>query len=112
MRSRRQSLAALLAALLPLGAHAGALYGTVRSERGPLGAALIQLACPRFAPGARATEVKSDANGSFALRLPVNGRCEMRVQRGNLVGPPFEVYLFENPVRFDFVVGTRLEKLR
>ena len=112
MRSRCKSSAALLAALLPLGVHAGALYGTVRSERGPLGAVLVQLACPRFAPGARTRSAKCDANGSFALRLPVNGRCEMRVQRGNQVGPPFEVYLFDNPVRFDFVVGLRLEKLR
>lgn len=110
MRSSR--LAAMSLAMLPLGAMAGALYGTVRSDHGPLGAVQVQLACPHFGQGARTTEATSDANGSFALRLPVNGKCEMRVQRGTTIGPPFEVYLFENPVRFDFVVGQRLEKLR
>ena len=113
MRISVQGLILLLAAALPLGVQAGALYGTIRSEHGPLGDVQIDLACPRFFEhGALKTSALSDSDGSFALRLPFNGKCEMRVQRGTVIGRPFEVYLFESAVRFDFVVGQELEKVQ
>lgn len=106
----------LLAALAFLGtvlpASAGALYGTVRGEHGALGVVKVLLACPGFASPARKTEVLSDNGGGFALRVAGNGKCEMRVQRGNQLGPPFDVYLSDNPIRFDFVVGADLRRLR
>jgi hypothetical protein len=103
-----QKLSSALTLLLPLVASAGALYGTVRSGGTPLVGSRIELACPSFAGRQTGTEVTSDGSGSFSLRVAANGRCEMRVQRGNLTGPAFDVYLSNNPLRFDFVVDQNL----
>ncbi len=105
-------LCAALLALLPALAGAGALYGTVRLGGAPLGAARILLACPGFAAVQTAADAASDASGSFALRVAANGRCEMRVRRGNDTGPPFAVYLSNNPIRYDFVVDQQLQRVR
>jgi hypothetical protein len=99
-----------LAAVLPCAAHGGALYGTVRSGAAPLAGVRILLACPSFAAKQAAAEAVSDGSGSFALRVGANGRCEMRVERGGQAGPNFEVYVSDNPVRFDFAVDQGLAR--
>ena len=112
MHPIRRFLVALCVGMAALPCQAGALYGTVRGERGPLGVVKVLLACPGFASPSRRTEATSDNGGSFSLRVPGNGKCEMRVQRGNQLGAPFDVFLSDNAIRFDFVVGSNLQKLR
>jgi len=111
MPSHRHAIATLFMATFCTGVHAGAVYGTVRTALGPLAGVKIQLACPGFVAGAQTSVATSDVSGSYALRLPISGRCLMRVQRGSITGTPFEVFLFDNPIRFDFTVGQQLQKL-
>ena len=93
-------------------ASAGALYGTVRMGNAPLAGARILLACPSFAARQAAAEAVSDGGGGFALRVNANGRCEMHVERGNLSGPNFQVFVSDNPVRLDFAVDQGLARAR
>ncbi len=98
--------------LLPCAAQAGALYGTARLGPAPLGGARILVACPGFAQQQAGGEVNTDGSGSFSLRVAANGRCQMRVEQGGRSGPPFEVYLSDKPLRFDFVLDQGLAKVR
>lgn len=97
---------------LPGAASAGALYGTARIGQAPLGGARIIVACPNFAQQQAGGEVSSDGSGSFSLRVAANGRCQMRVEQGGRSGPPFDVFLSDNPLRFDFVLDQGLARVR
>lgn len=98
--------------LLPWAAQAGALYGTARLGAAPLGGARILVACPGFAQQQAGGEVGTDGSGSFSLRVAANGRCQMRVEQGGRSGPPFEVYLSDKPLRFDFVLDQGLARVK
>ena len=101
-----------LALLLPCIVHAGALYGTVRQGPAPLAGARILLACPGFDRPQASTTGQSDNSGSFALNVGATGRCQMRVEQGGRVGPNFDVYVSDNPVRFDFAVDPALGRTK
>ena len=99
--------------LMPQSASAGVLYGTVRLGEAPAAQVNIAVACPGFDPPGRPTiATVSDARGSFSLRVPTSGRCEMRVRRGDQVGAPFEVFVSTNPMRFDFVLDRAMNRVR
>lgn len=73
----------------------------------------MSVACPGFGrPAQPPAQVVTDPRGSFALRVAASGRCEMRVRRGNQVGAPFEVFVSNNPLRFDFEVNGALNRVR
>jgi hypothetical protein len=73
----------------------------------------ISVACPGFDRPAQApAPVATDARGSFSLLVPASGRCEMRVGRGNQVGAPFEVFVSNNPLRFDFEINRAMNRVR
>ncbi len=99
-----------VAALWPMAVHAGPLYGTVRVGAAPLAGGRVLIACPSFAARRDGAEAATDNSGSYSLRVAANGRCEMRVQRGNQVGAPFEVFLANNPLRLDVAVNAALTR--
>ena len=106
-----------LSLLLPLAASAGPLYGTVRIGQAPAAAVKIFVACPGFSrpgqpPPQAAAEAVTDARGSFSLRVPASGRCQMRVGHDTRVGGAFEVFVSNNPVRFDFDIDNALNRVR
>ena len=107
-------LVALVSSLLfPQVATAGPLYGTVRTGSKPAQGVEISVACPGFArPAQSPPPVVTDSRGSFSLQVPASGRCEMRVKRGNQVGAPFEVFVSNNPLRFDFEIDGALNRVR
>ena len=106
-----------LVLLLPQSASADAMYGTVRKGQAPAAAVNISVACPGFSrrgqPAPRVvTDAVTDARGSFSLRVPTSGRCEMRVGRNNQLGAAFEVFVSNNPVRFDFEIDDAMNRVR
>jgi hypothetical protein len=106
-----------LALLLPQSSSADALYGTVRKGQAPAAGVKISVACPRFGrPGQPAPSIVADAltdaRGSFSLRVPTTGRCEMRAERDNQVGGVFEVFVSNNPLRFDFEIDDSMNRIR
>lgn len=104
-----------LTMLWPAAASAGPLYGTVKIQQTnmPAAGARISVACPSFSrPAQPPTDVVADGRGSFSMRVPANGRCEMRVQRDNKVGAAFEVFVSNNPMRFDFAIDGASNRMR
>jgi len=102
-----------LSFLLPQSAAAGPLYGTVRMGPAPARNVEVSVACPGFGRPARApAPVMTDARGSFSMLVPTSGRCEMRVRGGNQVGAPFEVFVSNNPLRFDFEIDRAMNRVR
>jgi hypothetical protein len=94
-------------------AFAGALYGTARIGQSPAANAKISVACPGFdKPGQTSLSTVTDARGSFSLRVQATGRCEMQVEQNNQKGPAFEVFVSNNPLRFDFELNTTLKRVR
>lgn len=100
------SLGGLL--ILPSSAVAGPLYGTVRLGQAPAAQVNVVVACPNQPP----TGTTTDARGSFSLLVPTSGRCRMRVERGNQKGDEFEVFVSDNPMRFDVVLDNALNRVR
>jgi hypothetical protein len=102
-----------LSALLAATVIAGPLYGTVRMGQVPAAGVEISVACPGFDNPAQAPPpVVTDPRGSFSLRVPAVGRCEMRVRRGNQLGTPFEVFVSNNALRFDFQIDGAMNRVR
>lgn len=98
--------------LLPQSTSAGPLYGTVRIGQTPAANVNIAVACPGFSRPGPPIEAATDARGSFSMLVPTSGRCEMRVGRGGKVGAAFEVFVSNNPLRFDFVVDNAMNRVR
>jgi len=106
-----------LSLLLPSSVFAGALYGTVRMGQAPADSIEIKVACPKFSrpgqpPPPVATKAITDMRGSFSLRVETTGRCEMQLQRNNQVGAAFEVFVSNNPLRFDFEIDSAMNRVR
>jgi hypothetical protein len=98
---------------LPASAIAGPLYGTVRQGQAPAAGVEITVACPGFdRPSQVVAPVLTDARGSFSMRVPATGRCEMRVRRDDRVGTPFEVFVSNNALRFDFQIDGAMNRVR
>ncbi len=98
--------------LSPLLANAGALYGTVRIGQLPAENLNIFVACPAFNPGALPSPTVTDSRGSFSIRVASSGRCQMRVGRQNVVGTAFDVFVSNNPLRFDFTIDKAMNRVR
>lgn len=94
--------------ILASGAIAGPLYGTVRLGQAPAAQVNVVVTCPNQPP----TGATTDARGSFSLLVPTSGRCRMRVERGNQKGGEFEVFVSDNPMRFDVVLDGALNRVR
>ncbi|MCK9686037.1 carboxypeptidase-like regulatory domain-containing protein [Scleromatobacter humisilvae] len=92
-------------------ALAGPLYGTVRLNNAPLAGADIEVACPQFNTSPHSeVSATTDAQGSFTLRVPSVGRCQMRVGKGPHKGNPFAVFVSNNALRFDVQVDADLSR--
>jgi hypothetical protein len=111
---KKFSLFILSASLLMSHAtFAGALYGTARIGQAPAANTKISVACPGFdKPGQTSLSTVTDARGSFSLRVQATGRCEMRVEQNNRTGSAFEVFVSNNPLRFDFELDNALKRVR
>jgi len=101
-----------LALLLPAGVIAGPLYGTVRLGPKPAAGVEISVACPKFDGRPPLVSAMTDVRGSYSLRVPATGRCEMRVRQGNLMGNSFEVFVSTNALRFDFQIDGAMNRMR
>lgn len=89
------------------------MYGTIRIGQAPAAQVEILVECP--ATGSRQalrTRAVTDSRGSFSLRVQASGRCLMRVRRDALQGEPFEVFVADNPIRFDVVLDNELKRVR
>ena len=91
----------------------GPLYGTIRVAGGrPLAQAEVSVQCPNFSsPRVTSTPARTDDRGSYSLRVQATGRCQMQVRSGNRLGPPFEVLLADNPLRFDPELDANLNRV-
>jgi hypothetical protein len=87
-------------------AYAGALYGTLRVNAAPAASYAVFLACPGQQPIAATTDVR----GGFTLRSQSVGSCSMWVQRGNVAGNKFPVFVSDKPLRLDLSVDASLNK--
>jgi len=111
MGKRLLVVAGLLSAVPVIGA-AGPLYGTIRVDGQPLAHADVMVQCPNFSsPGPTSTPARTDDRGSYSLRVQATGRCQMRVKSGNRLGPPFEVLVADNPLRFDPALDANLNRV-
>jgi hypothetical protein len=111
MKKRFLIVAGLLGTVPVVGA-AGPLYGTISAGGRPLADADVMVQCPGFSsPGPTSTPAKTDDRGSYSLRVQATGRCQMRVKSGNYLGPPFEVQLGNDPLRFDPDLDTSLKRV-
>jgi hypothetical protein len=99
--------------LMAQSVFAGVLYGTARIGRAPAAGAEIFVACPGFSrPNPASATATTDAQGSFSLRVPATGRCEMKVKQRNQTGNAFEVLVSNNPLRFDFELDGAMNRVR
>ena len=89
-------------------ASAGPLYGTVQQAGAPAGGVTIIVTCPAMSG---AVEAATDARGSYSMRVPASGRCEMRVRRDALLGAAFEVFISDNPLRFDLQIDGAMNRV-
>ncbi len=103
-------LALLLGA--PSLALAGPLYGTVKLGSAPAAALTVSVACPAFSGPQASASATTDQSGSFSLLVSATGRCEMRVSRGGQHGAPFQVFVSDKPLRFDFEINSDLQRVR
>ena len=93
-------------------ATAGPLYGTVRIGAAPASGVQISVACPTFSvPAHTSPPVMTDANGSYSLLVRATGSCQMQVSRGDQVGAAFEVFVSDNPLRFDFQIDAAFNRV-
>ncbi|HKB69404.1 MAG TPA: hypothetical protein VKH46_01075 [Thermoanaerobaculia bacterium] len=94
--------AAMLVCLLlaASAARAGEIYGTLSDEGKPVGAGTtLRLAC-----GEAAVEAKTDAYGSYSLKVTATGKCALSVP--SLPGAPsLPVTVYEKSARYDLAVG-------
>jgi hypothetical protein len=98
---------------MPALAAAGPLYGTVRLGPAPAAGVEIIVACPTFdRPAQPPQRAVADPHGSFSLRVQASGRCQMRVGHNQRAGAPFDVFVSNNPVRFDFEIDSALNRVR
>ena len=113
--NKRPWIATCLVNVVPAIALAGPLYGTVRFSGGkPLVNADVFVQCPAFKSSAESmgTPAQTDDRGSYSLRVPAAGRCQMRFRSGNKLGEPFEVLVANNPLRVDIEVDSNLNRVR
>jgi hypothetical protein len=101
--------------LVPKLASAGPLYGSVRTDQGPVAAVTVLVACPGFQASGQSpstADAITDARGSYSLRVQARGRCEMRVRRDRREGKPFQVFVSDNPLHLDFEIDNALNRVR
>ena len=80
-------------------ARAGEVYGTITESGKPAGAGLaLKLACE----GASA-EGKTDAYGSYSLKVAATGNCTLTVA-SKAGSPSLALNLYDKPARYDLVL--------
>lgn len=99
------------ALLMSWPASAGPLYGTLLIAGAPVAGVTISVSCPTFQAATQGSaQAITDAGGSYAMRVPANGRCQMRVERNGQAGTAFDVFVSDNALRFDFQVDAALNR--
>lgn len=96
MRTAATLVGLLLAASA---ARAGEIYGTLSEQGKPAGAgATLRLAC-----GDAAAEAKTDAYGSYSLKVNATGKCVLSVSSA-AGSPSMPVTVYEKSARYDLVL--------
>jgi len=109
---RRIAILAGVLGFVPMLGAAGPLYGTIRVSGRPLAQADVTVQCPSFSStGPISTPARTDDRGSYSLRVEATGRCQMRVKSGSRLGPPFQVLVANNPLRFDPELNANLDRI-
>jgi hypothetical protein len=96
-----KTAAALAAVLLAASAAgAGEIYGTVSEQGKPVGAgAALRLAC-----GDAAAEAKTDAYGSYSLKVNATGKCTLSLTSAP-GSPSMPVTVYEKSARYDLALA-------
>lgn len=81
-------------------ARAGELYGTLSEQGKPVGAGTaLKLAC-----GEALAEAKTDAYGSYSLKVSATGKCVLSIPSAG-AGASLPVTVYEKPARYDLALS-------
>jgi hypothetical protein len=84
---------------LPIPAIGAQIYGTLRWNNASVGAGVpVNIQCME----GPAYKGSTDAYGSYSVPLRISKKCGLSVYFGNQWSKPFDVYPYEDPVRYDF----------
>jgi hypothetical protein len=85
-----------LAALWPVSAFAGNIFGSISENRQPAKSVEVVVLC-----GANSFEARTDDAGSYSLRANEPGRCTFRVNYKGQTAET-EIFSYDQPTRYDF----------
>lgn len=88
----------LLIICLPVLVFGAQIFGNLRWNNGSVGEGVpVRIQCPEGAYDGR-----TDAYGSYSVALRPSRKCGLSVYFANQWSIPFDVYPYEDPVRYDF----------
>ena len=85
-----------LAAIWPVSAFAGNIFGRLSENGQPVKGADVTVTC-----GSRNYQARTDNDGSYSLRTDEPGRCMFSVKYKDQ-NPEIEVFSYDQPTRYDF----------
>ncbi len=92
----RAVVAVCLAAIWPVSAFAGNIFGTLSESRKPIEGAEVTVVC-----GTNNYQARTDDRGSYSLRAEEPGRCTFRVTYKKQ-SVETEIFSYSQPTRYDF----------
>lgn len=96
----------LIIICMPIFAMGAQIYGTLRWNNASVGAGVpVNIQCLEGA-----YKGSTDAYGSYSVPLRVSKKCGLSVYFGNQWSKPFDVYPYEDPVRYDFDGSMELKR--
>ena len=89
----------LVIVCLPIITFAAQIYGSLRVDNASVGeGTVVKIQCPDGA-----YEAKTDKFGAYSVPLrPGSRKCSLSVNYAGRWSAPFDVYPYEDPVRYDF----------
>lgn len=95
---KRIPMLLLLIIGLPIIGLGAQIYGNLRVDNASVGAGvLVRIECPEGA-----YEGRTDAYGSYSVPLRPSKKCSLLVHYSGQWSARFDVYPYEDPVRYDF----------
>jgi hypothetical protein len=95
---KRLPMVMLLIACLPALAFAAQIYGNLRWNNAAVGeGVVVKIQCPEGP-----YEGRTDGYGSYSVALRPSKKCGLSVYFANQWSVPFDVFPYEDPVRYDF----------
>lgn len=96
-----RTAAVVLSLLLAAVASAGEIYGTLSEGGKPVAAGtMLRLAC-----GGASAEAKTDAYGSYSVRVAATGKCTLSIPSA-AGAPSLPVTVYEKSARYDLALST------